>query len=176
MFFANTKEAIYSTRVNLGYQLIDNKTHKLELKGGLFIQLRNRDFQARQLGYTKYGGSGSAINFNNNLLYLPEDSIFNNANMGLISPGVGGFKLTDGTKLSDSYNANSQLYAAYVKAWVEGKLRDFLGKKSFGLGSDTSKVIIHQDFLDFDISVPHLNYQRLVFQAEHVCRPLEVPP
>ena len=45
-------------------------------------------------------------------------------------------------------NLAVKLYAAYVKAWVEGKLRDFLGKKSFGLGSDTSKVIIHQDFLD----------------------------
>lgn len=162
MFFANTKEAIYSTRVNLGYQLIDNKTHKLELKGGLFIQLRNRDFQARQLGYTKYGGSGSAINFNNNLLYLPEDSIFNNANMGLISPGVGGFKLTDGTKLSDSYNANSQLYAAYVMAnqqinktnMIYGlRIEDFTQKLN-ATNMDGSDVRVNQHNLDF---LPSLN-------------------
>ena len=114
MFFAKTNESIYSVRGNVSHFLIDQKEHKLELKVGLFAQLRNRDFQARQLGYTKYGGSGSNISFNSNLLYLPEDSIFNTANMGLIAPGVGGFKLTDGTKLSDSYVANSQLFAGYL--------------------------------------------------------------
>lgn len=162
MFFASTNEAIYSARVNAGYQLVDEKERQFEIRAGLFVQARNRAFEARQLGYTKYGGSGSAINFNNNLLYLPEDSIFNLSNMGLISPGVGGFKLTDGTKLSDKYDANSQLYAAYVMAnqqikrtnFVYGlRIEDFTQKLN-ATNMDGSEVRVNQHNLDL---LPSLN-------------------
>jgi outer membrane receptor protein involved in Fe transport len=66
------------------------------------------------LGYTTYGIPGGSVQFNQQLLYLPEDSIFQQQNMGLISPGVGGFKLSDGTKPSDAYSANSSIIAGYV--------------------------------------------------------------
>ena len=162
MFFSNTLESIYSGRVNVGYQLLDTKEHKLELKAGLFIQARNRDFSARQLGYTKYGGAGSNISFNNSLLYQPEDSIFNAANMGLIAPNLGGFKLTDGSKLSDSYTANSQLYAAYVMANQQLKktnlvyglrIEDFTQKLN-ATNADKTLVRVNQHNLDF---LPSLN-------------------
>src|SRR5690606_21182536 len=72
-----------------------------------------------------------------NLLYLPEDSIFAPENMGLIeagengNPGKGGFKLTDGTKFSDAYDAKSVLNAAY--AMIDnrfGRLRFIYGARA----------------------------------------------
>jgi len=173
MFFANTKEAIYSTRANVAYKLIDKKDHNLELRSGLFTQWRTRNFDARQLGYTKYGGSGSAINFNSNLLYLPEDSIFNTANMGLIAPGLGGFKLTDGTKLSDAYDANSQLYAAYVMAnqQIKGtnlvyglRVEDFTQKLN-ATNMDGSAVNVNQHNLDF---LPSLNLIQAISEKQNL--------
>jgi TonB-dependent receptor len=158
MFFATTNESLGSTRFNAAYKLIDKKKHKLELKSGIFTQFRVREFSARLLGYTKYGGSGGSVAFNNNLLYLPEDSIFNPENMGLISPGVGGFKLSEGTKVSDSYDANSQLYAGYVMANEQiGKLNVLYGlriedfrQKLFAkkmTGADVNVNLHNLDFL-----------------------------
>lgn len=173
MFFANTNEAIYSTRANVSYKLINEKDHNLELKSGVFTQWRTRNFQARQLGYTKYGGSGSAINFNSNLLYLPEDSIFSSANMGLIAPGVGGFKLTDGTKLSDLYEANSQLYAVYFMANQQIKntnliyglrIEDF-SQKLKATNMDGSKVNVDQHNLDF---LPSLNLIHAISEKQNL--------
>ena len=173
MFFANTNEAIYSARANVSYKLIDEKDHNLELKSGVFTQWRTRNFQARQLGYTKYGGSGSAINFNSNLLYLPEDSIFNTANMGLIAPGLGGFKFTDGTKLSDLYEANSQLYAVYFMANQQIKNTNFIyglriedfSQKLNATNMDGSKVNVDQHNLDF---LPSLNLIHAISEKQNL--------
>ncbi len=114
MFFSQNRENIASFNANLNWKLDTIANMATEIKFGGLFQYRNRDFQARQLGYTTYGIPGGAVQFNQQLLYLPEDSIFQQQNMGLISPGVGGFKLTDGTKPSDAYNANSRIIAGYV--------------------------------------------------------------
>ena len=122
MFFSENRENSYNGRVDATYKLIDTKTSKMDVKVGYFTQLRNRTFEARQLGYTRYGIVGGNITFNENLLYLPEDQIFAPENMGLIQApeggnnGIGGFKLTDGTKFSDAYTAQSSLNAGYVQA------------------------------------------------------------
>lgn len=114
MFFSTNKEQIYSGKVNLAYQIKEKKGWRTEMKVGAMYQYRNRDFVARQFGYTKYGAVGGSVNFDQNLLFLPVETIFSPEHMGLISPGVGGFKLTEGTKASDSYSANSNLKAAYI--------------------------------------------------------------
>lgn len=95
------------------------------LKGGIFYQERDREFAARQFGYSRYS-QGSKVIFDRSLLYLPEDKIFGEENLGVIQPyipaapgqpsvkGIGGFKLEETTKLNDAYTAGSRLKAAYL--------------------------------------------------------------
>jgi TonB-dependent receptor len=122
MFFSENNENSINNRLDLSYTASEMKKVKTIIKLGLYSQIRDRDFKARQLGYTKYGIVGGNVNFDNSLLYLPEDQIYAPENMGLLEApsasngnvGTGGFKLTDGTKFSDSYTAQSQLNAAYL--------------------------------------------------------------
>ena len=115
MFFSKNKENSTNFKVDYSYDIIAKDSIKLQLKTGIYSQLRNRDFEARQLGYTKYGIFGGDVTFDESLLFLPEDQIFAPQNMGLIAPGVGGFKLTDGTKFSDAYQAQSTLNAGFAQ-------------------------------------------------------------
>jgi len=115
MFFSKNKENSINLKADFSYDIIAKDSIKLQLKTGLYTQIRNRDFEARQLGYTKYGVFGGDVTFDESLLYLPEDQIYAPQNMGLIAPGVGGFKLTDGTKFSDAYQAQSTLNAAFAQ-------------------------------------------------------------
>ncbi|MFN5183830.1 MAG: TonB-dependent receptor domain-containing protein [Bacteroidota bacterium] len=88
--------------------------NSVEVKGGVYYQLRDRSFDARQMGLTQYKVAGGTPIFNDNLLYLSEDQIFAPENMGLMSNGYGGFKLVDATKPTDSYIAQSSLGAGYL--------------------------------------------------------------
>lgn len=76
-------------------------------------QYRTRSFESRNLGFSKYNPAGS-LNFNDQLLSLPEDQIFSNSNLGLMADGQGGFKLEEGTNVDDSYQAFSILNTAYA--------------------------------------------------------------
>lgn len=116
MFFSENKESISGSKFdlakkfNIGEELIN------EIKIGGFYQRRDRDFFARQLQYNTYTLGG---NFNYSLLELPDATIFNQANMGVISPSgvtpvVNGFTLYDASKYTDAYQAGSDLSAAYL--------------------------------------------------------------
>ncbi len=113
MFYSTTNENIKNGRIDISKPLSFGKHIRLELKTGAFYQLRDRSFKARQLGFAKYGIPGGNVQFKDSLLYLPENQIFANQNMGLIYPGAGGFKLLDGTKPTDAYTASSVLGAGY---------------------------------------------------------------
>ena len=123
MFFSQNKETIYSFNADATYtfNVKENSINKIKI-GGL-VQSRNRAFFARQLGYTKYEKLGGDVDFNDSLLLLDNNSIFANENMGLTSPGVGGFKLSDGTKPGDAYTASSSLYSAYLM--MDNKFKAF---------------------------------------------------
>lgn len=111
MFWSNTKERIYSIKYDLS---IPWKLEKVEtqFKVGGFQQFRDRDFSARNFGFSRY--KTSSVSFDNSLLTLPEDQIFDASHLGLMSNGMGGFKLEEATKVSDSYFASSMLHAGYV--------------------------------------------------------------
>ena len=129
MFWSNLDERIYSGRYDLSYQL-GKEDSKNFIKAGGMHQYRSRTFDARNLGFSKYDPSGSA-NFNNNLLLLPEDQIFNEENLGLMADGQGGFKLEEGTNVDDSYQASSMLNAGYamIDTRLFSKLRVVTGAR-----------------------------------------------
>jgi TonB-dependent receptor len=116
MFFSKNKESIsggkldIAKKFDIGEQLIN------EIKIGGFIQTRDRDFFSRQLQYNTLTLGG---NFDYSLLELPDATIFNQGNMGVISatgvtPVINGFTLYDASKFTDTYKAGSDLNAAYI--------------------------------------------------------------
>lgn len=174
MFFSETKENSTNARLDVTYPTTLFGKIKSEIKIGAFTQFRNRDFAARQLGYTRYGIVGGNIDFKQSLLYLPEDEIFAAENMGLLQApqggmnGVGGFKLTDGTKFSDAYQAQSQLNAGYLMLdnrfgsqfrLVWGARAEAFNQKLQALKDDNSKLEINTNKLDI---LPSAN---LIFSA-----------
>lgn len=115
MFFSNTKENILSLKYDATLP-VDIKKTKTDIKIGGFHQFRDRKFSSRSLGFSKYR-RGSAVKFDSELLYLPEDQIFSAENMGVtdqVGPYNGGFKLDEATKTSDSYQASSMLNAGFL--------------------------------------------------------------
>lgn len=113
-FFSELDENIKSFRGDASRSFKISKNFTQDIKIGGFAQIRDRNFETRQLGLTKIN-----YMFKQSLLYLPEDQIFSQQNMGMDLPNEGGtdstgFKLFDLTKPTDRYTANSSLYAAYV--------------------------------------------------------------
>jgi TonB-dependent receptor len=111
MFWSETKEQIYSIKYDLSIPW-DLKNVKNIFKIGGFQQYRDRDFSARNFGFSRYK-SGS-VSFDNSLLLLPENEIFAPEHLGLMANGKGGFKLEEATKVSDSYTASSMLNAGFA--------------------------------------------------------------
>lgn len=111
MFWSTTKEQIYSMNYDLSLPFNFKKIENVFKVGG-FHQYRDRDFTARNFGFSKY--KNSSVDFDNNLLLLPEDEIFAPEHLGLMENGMGGFKLEEATKVSDSYFASSFLNAGFA--------------------------------------------------------------
>ncbi len=115
MFFSETNEKISSFRYEASFPLT-LKEIKTDIKVGGFHQFRDRSFNARNLGFSKYR-QGNTVKFNSQLLLLSEEEIFAGSNMGVLDqpgPYNGGFKLDEATKTSDSYTASSFLNAGFV--------------------------------------------------------------
>ncbi len=134
IFYSKNHEEIRSVSADLSKQF-RLPFGMLMLKGGAWYQERDRDFGSRQYGYSRYS-QGSRIVFDKSLLYLPDDKIFDEQNLGIIQPyipagpgqpavkGVGGFKLEETTKLNDAYTAGSELKAGYLMQ--EFKVREII--------------------------------------------------
>jgi outer membrane receptor protein involved in Fe transport len=111
LFFSENKENSSGGKFDISKKFAIGDDFTNEIKAGAFVQSRDRDFFARQFYYNKLEDNG---NFNDLLLTLPNESIFNVENMGVLSPGVNGFTLFELSKVSDTYKAGSQLYAGYL--------------------------------------------------------------
>ena len=120
MFFSENKESIYGGKIDLSKKFNIGENIINDFKIGGFLQKRARDFNARQLQNNTSNLGGT---FDTDLLTLPNETIFNVANFGEISPGVNGFTLNDGTKYSDSYKASSDLVAGY--AMLDNRYKKF---------------------------------------------------
>jgi len=117
LFFSENKENSSGGKFDISKKFAIGEDFTNEIKTGAFVQSRDRDFFARQFYYNQLEDNGD---FNASLLTLPNESIFNAENMGVLSPGVNGspavngFTLFELSKLSDTYKAGSQLYAGYL--------------------------------------------------------------
>ena len=111
MFWSSSNESIYSIKYDISLPF-DFSILKNELKVGGLQQLRTRDFTARNLGFSKYSPTGSS--FDGQLLLAPADELFSAEHLGLMSNGLGGFKLDEATNVDDSYQASAFLNAGFV--------------------------------------------------------------
>jgi TonB-dependent receptor len=157
MFWSDANESIYSAiyDVEKRFQL---DSFNINVKVGAMHQFRDRDFEARNFGFSKYNGGG--VNFYDSLLLASPSSIFNDEHLGLMENGRGGFKLDEATNVDDSYQANSFLNAGYLqidgnwkqKIRINGGLRVESYRQAFnyiefGSNNDTSITTTVVDFL-----------------------------
>jgi hypothetical protein len=151
MFFSENSEKVYNGKVDFSFskvKILPKFTPDLKL--GVFNQIRQRDFFARQLQYNQLGGVGG-LTFNSALLTLDDNSIFNNENMGIISPGVGGFTLYDASKFFDKYEASSNLNAGYFMLDNKfGKLRAIIGVRVEDYTQKLNTQTNENEFLNLD--------------------------
>ncbi len=105
------EENIYSSGINFTHKFSDQK-NAFEIKSGLYVELKDRVFSARNFGYTKGG-----INSKFGTVTIPQDSINQYLNNVFADDNINlttGVKLAEITDLSDSYLAGNKLYAGYL--------------------------------------------------------------
>lgn len=103
----NLNEKAYTGGVNLTQKVILNKEKsdkELEIKAGAYYELKDRDFNARNLGYVQ--ANSSLFNIGN----LPIAQIFAQQNINTTN----GVKLDEQTNKSDAYTAKNNLLALYL--------------------------------------------------------------
>jgi hypothetical protein len=100
-FNATNLETIKSFKADVNYQFQIGKHLKNEVKSGIFVQGRNRDFKARQLQYFTKNQDLQKLNYN---------ELFTAQNMGEDK-----LYFIDGFKQEDSYKASSFLSAGYLQ-------------------------------------------------------------
>jgi hypothetical protein len=122
IFTSNNSENIFSTKIDISKKLEFSDNFSADIKIGGITQSRSRIFQARQLGYVPFNGRVNGINWSKeNTFYepiaiLPDATMFNSSNMGILStsPNKSGLTLFEGTKGSDYYDAEANLDAGYL--------------------------------------------------------------
>jgi TonB-dependent receptor len=97
-------EKVISAAVNFFRQL-DFSGFRPELRTGIYMENKRREFTARNFGYSK---AGPASTFDQTT--LPVDQIFIDENINLTD----GIKLAELTSLSDSYNASNKQISGYI--------------------------------------------------------------
>ena len=122
IFTSNNKENIFSTKIDASKKIEFSDNFSADVKVGGITQSRSRKFEARQLGYIRFNGNvngviwGNDNTFSTTIPTLPNATIFNASNMGILStsPNSSGLTLFEGTKGSDYYDAEANLNAGYI--------------------------------------------------------------
>jgi outer membrane receptor for ferrienterochelin and colicin len=105
-FYSNMQEsgmtysANISQKINLGF----SKDFVPEFKAGFFAEDLERDFRARNIGYTQ------SVGFSQGLREVSIDSLFHPENIN----NFGGFKIDEQSNPNDSYDAANSLFAWYA--------------------------------------------------------------
>lgn len=118
-FYSKQKDKTYNAGFDFSRPLNIGK-FKNEIKFGGYAQYRDRDFSARQFGYSY--APGQTPNFST----LPIGDIFQTANVD-----TNGLVLKELTKLTDQYTASSNLLAGYVRfdSKITSRLRAVWGAR-----------------------------------------------
>lgn len=101
-------ENIISASVNF-LKKLTFKDFKPELRAGVYLENKSRDFSARNFGYSTASNQSTM-----GLTYLPVSEVFADENINLTD----GIKLTEITSPSDSYTAANKLLAGYIAAKI----------------------------------------------------------
>jgi hypothetical protein len=112
-------ESIFSTKIDVSKKISFSESLTADIKIGGLTQKRDRDFQARQLGYVKFSGPVGGVNYGNStflnsIATQGNETIFNASNMGILGTRSSGLTLYDGSKGSDAYTAESKLDVGYI--------------------------------------------------------------
>lgn len=118
-FFSTQNDKIYNAGLDISRPL-NIKKFKNEIKFGGYAQYRDRDFKARQLGYSYAPGKTPDLNT------LPIDQIFAQENIS-----SDGLVMKELTKATDAYTASSNLFAAYLRfdSKITNKLKAVWGAR-----------------------------------------------
>jgi outer membrane receptor protein involved in Fe transport len=149
-FFSELNENLYSGRLDISRDLIDNKRadvlKKMDIKVGGALQIRDRTFDARFLGWT------TQVRFDDPRLKLPLDQIFAPENT---QSDTDGFLLADQTNPTDKYDASSNLRAAYIMfdnklgkrfRLVWGARYEAFNQKLSALDANGNELIVDNNF------------------------------
>ncbi len=107
--YLNTNENVYSGTSNYKTNLTIVNLD-LELKTGIYIDYKSRQFDARNLGYAMVN-TGL---FDSEIRYLPIEQAFSNENINATT----GLKIDETTNKSDSYTATTQMNAGYFSVKI----------------------------------------------------------
>jgi len=118
-FFSTQNDKIYNAGLDISRPM-NIKKFKNEIKFGGYAQYRDRDFNARQLGYSYAPGKTPDLNT------LPIDQIFAQENIS-----SDGLVMKELTKATDAYTASSNLFAAYLRfdSKITNKLKAVWGAR-----------------------------------------------
>ncbi len=144
-------ENIYNGNLNFDHKFIFGN-FKPELKAGIYLEKKDRDFTNRSIGYAIANFS----KFNWGLPYEPVDVIFADSNINYTT----GIEVDETTNKSDSYKATNDLVAGYIAAKLPftSKLELYTGVRmeknrqqmhSYSSDNATEEVNIDLDETDF---------------------------
>lgn len=111
-FFSQTKENVQNFKTDFSRAFKFSNIFQFSLKAGIYLQSRNRSFDPRLLAFSSYNRNA----FNDSLLSLTPDVMFNKQNMGALPKGKTGYALKDITEIRDLYTASTRLSAYYLMA------------------------------------------------------------
>ncbi|MFZ4548485.1 MAG: carboxypeptidase-like regulatory domain-containing protein, partial [Bacteroidales bacterium] len=149
--YQDMKEHIYTGNFNFD-NTFQFGEFKPELKAGLYIEKKDRDFNSRSIGYAIANFS----KFNWGLPYQPVEEIFADTNIN----NTTGLKIDETTNKSDSYSATNDLLAGYLafKLPFTSKLELYTGVRleknsqqmhSYSSDNATEEVNINIDKTNF---------------------------
>ncbi|SFF05961.1 TonB-dependent receptor [Thermoflexibacter ruber] len=109
-FYSNLNETVLTASAGYEkkFQLGKNDALVSKLRGGFYLERKDRDFSARWMSYV------GTPTLDGRILTSPLDQIFSSANVN----GTTGFTMSEGTKPNDRYEANMTLAAAYLGASI----------------------------------------------------------
>lgn len=107
-FYSSMEEDGYAYGANIRQRIPLGNSFAPEIRGGVFTEMLERYFNARNIGYTQ------AVGFDQGLRSVSIDSLFHHDHIN----NFGGIKLDEQSNPQDSYDAANNLYAAYLALYL----------------------------------------------------------